>query len=184
LAYYRANRLAVLAPRGWHCFGLYGSNGAIVIVTPERHDAKDLLQYPTVPLKGPAIQLSFSDGETSGRFAVAETAARLFPNLKEYVLQIIAEGIRPATDFPFGPYPTDVLNRKNDFEVEFETPGHHEGMGTHSRLAQNGDPIRGIAEFSPSDDSGMYLLVTRLPSSLDSLSPSVTTLLKTSLIEP
>ena len=36
LAYYvTANGPGVLAPRGWHCAGIYGSDGASLVVTPE-----------------------------------------------------------------------------------------------------------------------------------------------------
>ena len=36
LAYYQAgNPPGVLAPRGWYCFGLYGSGGSTLLVSPE-----------------------------------------------------------------------------------------------------------------------------------------------------
>src|SRR5579864_2187946 len=36
LAYYKADHgSGILAPRGWHCFGTYGSNGSNLYVTPE-----------------------------------------------------------------------------------------------------------------------------------------------------
>src|SRR6185437_1740796 len=35
LAYYKAeNGFGVLAPKGWHCFGTYGSGGANLFVSP------------------------------------------------------------------------------------------------------------------------------------------------------
>ena len=104
LAYYASAGLGVLAPRGWYCFELYGSSGLTLIVTPERHDARDLFR-PDSHLTGPVIQLSFFFGDTSGRFLVAQVAARLFPVKKSFVQQIIDEGIEPPSDFPSGPYP-------------------------------------------------------------------------------
>ena len=44
LAYYASRDLGVLAPRGWHCLGLEGSNGSVLIVTPEPHGAADLME--------------------------------------------------------------------------------------------------------------------------------------------
>lgn len=34
LAYYSTGDMGVLAPRGWHCFGLYGSSGSGLHVGP------------------------------------------------------------------------------------------------------------------------------------------------------
>ena len=46
--------LSVLAPRGWHCVGLYGSSGSFLIVTPEPHDAKDFSDRET-RVSGPVV---------------------------------------------------------------------------------------------------------------------------------
>ena len=170
LAYYSSGSLGVLAPRGWHCFGLYGSNGSLLIVTPERHDAADLLT-PSSTLAGAAIQLSLSSGETSRRFEVAEVAARLFPAKKEFVARVIGEGIEPASAFPEGPYPGDILHRRSDTEVEFETPAESEGMGTRSRLVKNGDPIRGLAIVTNEND--LVLLDVRVERGLRRLAPTI-----------
>ncbi len=107
LAYYASNDLWVLAPRGWHCFGLYGSNGETLIVTPEAHDGDDFLKAD-LHLKGPAIQLSNSIGSTSGRFEVAQVGARLFPVAKPFVEQVIQEGPSPRMKFTSGPDPGDL----------------------------------------------------------------------------
>jgi hypothetical protein len=170
LAYYASADLGVLAPRGWHCFGLYGSNGSILIVTPEPHHADDLLKTNS-NLTGPAIQLSFSFGDTSGRFEVAQVAARLFPTKKEFVQRVIHEGIAPASDFPFGPYPADILTRRSDTEVEFETPANTDGMGTKSRLVKNSSPINGVAIMTA--DENLVLLEARMPPDLSILVPSI-----------
>jgi len=170
LAYYAAKHLAVLAPRGWHCFELYGSNGATLIVTPEPHNAKDLLR-PDSSLQGPAVQLSLSDGETNGRFAVAKVAARIFPVAQGFVDQVIAEGILPKSEFPAGPYPDDKLTRKSARVVEFTTPGKRDGLGTASRLAKNADPIDGVAILSP--ENNLLQLSVRLPTAQRELAATI-----------
>lgn len=170
LAYYRSAALGVVAPRGWHCFGLYGSNGAILIVTPERHGARDLLANPA-PLRGPAIQLTLSYGGTSGRFAVAELVARLFPAYRAFARDVAAEGI--GDPLPAGPYPTDILRRRSATEVDYTTPANRQGLGTESRLAANGDPIRGLAILHPVDDWDAVSLAVRLPAGQAGLAPAI-----------
>jgi hypothetical protein len=76
---------------------------------------------------------------------VAEIIARAFPDYREFVRGVIAEGIEPASSFPLGPYPTDKMTYRNKKVVEFETPSNSNGLGTHSRLQTNADPIRGVA---------------------------------------
>jgi hypothetical protein len=170
LAYYSSEDLGVLAPRGWHCFGLHGSNGSILIVTPERHSASALLK-PNAKLTGPAVQLSVSSGETSGRFEVAEIAARLFPSKQEFVDGVVAEGIEPESAFPKGPYPDDILRRRGDSDVEFETPAQKDGMGTRSRLVKNGEPIDGLAIMTDKND--LVLLDVRVSSALRDFIPAI-----------
>jgi hypothetical protein len=69
-------------------------------------------------LNGPFIKVTQLSGETSGRFRVA----RVFPTQKAFADGVIKEGIEPASDFPFGPYPTDTLKYHGDVTVEFQTP--------------------------------------------------------------
>ena len=174
LAYYASAALGVLAPRGWHCFGRYGSSGLNFFVTPELHTADDFLK-PNSNLTGPAIQLSFSSSHTFGRFFVARVAARLFPTKKKFVQRVIHEGIagiaEPESDFPNGPYPTDILTRRSDSEVEFETPANTDGMGTESRLVKNSSPIKGVAIMTADED--LILLAVRMPPELSNLVPSI-----------
>lgn len=171
LAYYASAGLEVLAPRGWYCFELYGSSGLTLIVTPERHDARDLFQ-PDSHLTGSAVQLSFFFSDTSGRFLVAQVAARLFPTKKAFVQQIIGEGIEPPSDFPSGPYPDDVVQRRSEIDVEFETPAGNDGMGTEkSRLTKQDAPISGVAIMTPSGD--LVLLDIRIPPDLRNIAPVI-----------
>jgi hypothetical protein len=149
LAYYASGDLGVLAPRGWHCFGLYGSNGSILIVTPERHAARDLLSATASPLRGPAVQITESLGATSGRFAVARTIAQAFPAQMDFVRHVAAEGI--GDPLPSGPVPTDRIVRLRPMVVAYTTPAGREGLGTDSRLVPSDRPIDGLAILDPAD---------------------------------
>lgn len=168
LALYAAEGMAVLAPRGWHCIEVYGSGGAFLLVTPEPHTAEELQVFR--PLKGPAVELVFLNGWTSGRFDVARVLARLFPSRRRFVRQVIAEGVESARAFPFGPYPTDQVVRWGRTEVEFVTPAGRTGMGTaEGRLAPDAEPVRGLATLAAED--GVTLLNVRLPPGLHALAP-------------
>jgi hypothetical protein len=109
LAYYKpAHGAGTLAPRGWHCFGTYGSSGTNLYVSPEPLSSADVFSTNWKGFSGPVVQLSVEDGGTSGRFAVARTIARVFPAHTKFVKDVIAEGIEPASSFPSGPYPNDL----------------------------------------------------------------------------
>jgi hypothetical protein len=170
LAYYASADLGVLAPKGWHCFGLYGSNGATLIVTPEVHGSADLLEAPKL-LTGPAVEVSFSWSSTAGRSEVAEVIARLFPSKRKFVDDVIDEGIEPKENFPFGPYPGDTVTHRSSTDVMFVTPAGSDGMGTASRLAKNGDPISGEVRLSPENDA--TVIDVRLPKAMLQLVPAI-----------
>ncbi len=162
LAYYRNADIGVLGPRGWHCLVLEGSNGTTIYVTPERLAANALMFGKKFKgLSGDAIQLSVSLGETSGRFEAAKIMARVFPQNRIFVDKVIAEKMEPASNFVFGPYPTDRLTRRSEAMVEYQTPANSKGLGTDSRLLPNPSPILGMV-FLGEDDSVLSLSV-RLP---------------------
>lgn len=141
LAYYKAeNGDGVLAPRGWHCFSFYGSASSSLLVSPDAIQPANWKGF-----YGPAIQISDYSGDTSGRFDVAKVIARVFPAYSGFVNDVIAEGIEPASAFPFGPYPKDKLNYRSKTVVEFETPANTEGLGTMSYLQKSANLIRGVA---------------------------------------
>jgi hypothetical protein len=146
LAFYEAKYgYGVLAPRGWHCFSTYGSDGSNLFVSPDPVDSKTLLSLNWKGFTGQAVQVSYVAGDTSGRFEVAKVIARVFPEYKGFAQGVIAEGIEPASDFPFGPYPSDKLTYRGNSAVEFETPANIQGLGTDSRLQMNANPIDGAA---------------------------------------
>ena len=174
LAYYQAERSpGVLAPRGWHCFGTYGSNGATVYVSPLPYTSADFFSHKWKGFAGPAIEASWMCGGTSGRFKVAEVAARVFPAHKAFVKQVIDEGLRPASDFPFGPYPKDKLTYHGDSIVEYQTPPHTEGLGTMSRLQANDYPVEGVEIFKGEEMPDLIGLYMRLPPALHDLTSPI-----------
>jgi len=146
LSYYRAEESGgVLAPRGWFCFGTYGSNGSVLYISPKPIDSGQIFSDKWSGLPDSAIQLVFRVGDTSGRFEVAQMIARVFPTYIARTREVIAEGIEPASDFPAGPYSADKLTYKSRSMVEFETPPASEGLGSHSFLKENSEPIFGVA---------------------------------------
>ncbi len=158
LAYYMsAQGLAVLAPRGWYCFGTYGSNGESLFVSPQPVNSAKLLSVEG--FTGPLIQLSRSNGGTSGRFTVAQRIARVFPAHREFVKMVLDEGIDPADSFPAGPYPNDELHYKSAEVVEYQTPALTDGLGTDSRLRKDSNPITGVLVLVGSDPDIVQLSV-------------------------
>lgn len=179
LAWYQFNfdkstpELAILAPRGWHCFGTYGSSGSTIYVAPESVNADQVIfQKNWHGFTGPAIELSLSFGGTSGRFQVAHIAARVLPHYRAFVKKIIAEGFEPASDLHFGPFPADKLTCKSDHLVEFTTPSNAVGLGTQSFLLQGPGEITGFA-YIGGEDTDLVQLSMRLPPRLTTLAPAI-----------
>lgn len=165
LAFYQAAEgSGVLAPRGWHCFGTYGSNGDFLFVVPQRIDRKLVLSIGWKGFSGPVVRISDEFGGTSGRFGVAEIIARVFPAHKAFVAQVVAEGGATAADFPSGPYPHDQLRYRSGEVVEYQTPPRTEGIGTGWGLEKSDDAIRGAAILSgPADRPLLVFVSVRLP---------------------
>lgn len=173
LAYYKSEQgFGVLAPRGWSCFGVYGSNGYALYVSPERVTASNLFSSTWTGFTGPAIELAGETGDTSGRFGVARVIARVFPAHKSFVDDVIAQGVEPVSSFPFGPYPEDKLIYRTRQMVEYETPPNTEGLGTNSRLKKNAYPIRGAAILI-GDTPDLVLLAVRLSPELTDLASPI-----------
>lgn len=164
LAYYKVEHgLGVLAPRGWNCFGTYGSSGSSLYVSPQPINATMVFSDNWKGFSGTVIQLTDEYGGTSGRFSVAGMIARVFPSHTAFVHEVIANGFAQANDFPSGPHPNDQLIYKSKEIVEYQTPAQTDGLGTQSRLQKNADPIRGVAILVGSDPD-LVFLAARLPS--------------------
>lgn len=68
VAYYHDGQSSrgILAPRGWHCFSTYGSNGSSLFVAPRPLSSNDFFHDPAHLFTSPMIQVSTSLGDTSG----------------------------------------------------------------------------------------------------------------------
>jgi hypothetical protein len=173
LAYYQSGTgLGVLAPRGWFCFGLYGSGGASIYVTPEPFDPDRMFSASSSKFTGQVIAVEHSDGETSGRFVVARVIARVFPAHRVFVQDVIEMFDFFATDLMFGPYPKDTLIYRSDRVVEYSTPPNSEGLGTMSWLQATNESIAGVAILEGSTPD-FLLLSMRLPPEMKSLGSQV-----------
>jgi len=173
LAYYRsAHSVGVLAPRGWYCFGTYGSAGDTLYVSPEPIDPKTVFSPAREKFRGPAIQVSHSFGDTSGRYSVAAVIARVFPEFKEFVTGVVRQAPDSAPSFASGPYPGDTLTYRSKTVVEYRTAAQTDGLGTDSWLEKNDSAIAGVAMLiGPTPD--LLQLAVRLPRELSEFTPAI-----------
>lgn len=169
VAFYASAHFGVLAPRGWHCFALRGSNGDTLIVTPGRHDFESLRGEHNVG--GPAVKLSYRYGGTSGRFSVVTMIARFFPDYRPFVARL--DRRFSLGDLPAGPDEDDHILRRTATEVEFRTPAGRDGLGTDSLLVPGSDPVEGLIVLLPKSATEIDLLRVdaRLPPALAHLAP-------------
>jgi hypothetical protein len=173
LAFYQAGQgPGALAPRGWHCRGWYGSSGTVMAVTPQEIPPPF---FPPPRIPGPVVYMGWSDAQTSGRFEVAITAARLFPkSTRAFIERIKAEGIVPAGNFDVKPFPADQLHYLSSRAVEFITPAGKEGLGTSSALQASSLPVRGLVALdSEAPIEGEREIFVRLPADLPELAQSI-----------
>jgi hypothetical protein len=173
LAYYASKKeFGVLAPRGWYCFGTYGSNGDTLYVIPEPINAANLLTSTWPGFTGAAIQLSHQRGDPSGRSDVAKSIARAFPARRAIASTVVETGTEPASSYPFRPYPNDKLTYRSKEIVEYQTPSNKEGLGTNSSLQSSADPISGVAILIGKVPDLLQLSV-RLPMAQVGLTPII-----------
>jgi hypothetical protein len=120
---------------------------------------------------GAAVQLDYRYGGTSGRFAVAEIIARVFPDYKAFALGVMKE-LTPPDRFSFGPYPNDTLTYKIKTVLEYSTAAQADGLGTLSSLKKNNTPIEGavmLVERTPD----LMQLSMRLPPDMAGFSSAI-----------
>ena len=86
---------------------------------------------------------------------------------------MIAEGLEPASTFPYGPYPADKLTYKNKDTVEYTTPPNTEGMGTESDFVANAYPVKGVVILYPDEYLSAAQLSVRLPPEMSDLIPVI-----------
>lgn len=176
LAYYKpATSPGVLAPRGWVCYGVYGSGGSATFVTPEPIDLESMLSGDWRSFAGPAVEIDNRYGGTSGRDSVAKVIARVFPKYRAFVQSVVEmfEFLEP--EMIFGPYPSDRLVYRSDRVVEFRTPPNSEGLGTMtSRFRPNQKPIQGVALLlGEMPEVDLLMLTTRLPPEIATLKSTI-----------
>ena len=170
LSYYQAQGSGVLAPRGWYCFGTYGSGGDALYVSPEAIDSATIFSGDWKGFSGPAIAITHQVGGTSGRFGVANVIARVFPAHTAFVNEV-KKG-EPTSSFARGPYARDRLTYKSKEMVEYVTPGQTDGLGTISYLQKNAFPISGVA-ILVGQTPDLLLLSVRLPANLTDLTSAI-----------
>ena len=173
LAYYQAGQgHGVLGPKGWHCREWYGSSGGFLAVTPQEIRPP---YFPPPTISGPAIYIGSADAGTSGRFEVAITAARLFPqSTREFVERIKGEDILPAKEFDVKPFPSDRLRYLSNHVVEFTTPANKDGLGTSGMLRASRLPIRGLVALNPEAEiDSLTEIYVRLPAELSDLTQPI-----------
>lgn len=140
LAHYSGGGHDVLAPRGWHCLAAVGSGGEVLLVAPTA-DVIQSFEANNGRILGPAILAARHFSETSGRYAAAEVAARVFPSQRKLAVETLQDIDRPV---PEGAFPTDQLTYRSNDIVEFTTPANTDGLGTLFRLGKDDTPIRGL----------------------------------------
>jgi hypothetical protein len=177
LAYYiAASGPGVLAPRGWSCAGIYGSNGATLVVAPQPVTPAELMNNSWGGAAGDAIEARTASGDTSGRFEVAQAIMRVFPAHQAFAQGVINEGVEPASDFPSGPYPGDTLTTVSNEVVGFQTAANAVGLGADtnaaSRMKPGSDPVSGVAMLTGATPD-LLVLAVRLPSALQDLAPAI-----------
>jgi hypothetical protein len=153
LAYYQAAEgPKVLGPRGWYCFGQYGSSGTELIVAPKRLDVSN---PAALKIPGPGISLTLLYGGTSGRFAVARYAARFFPKRVPNFVSAVdreLEELKQTEPREAPSFATDTYQEAAPNIVKFETPGAQEGVGTTGPLVKSADPVSGLITLTVADE--------------------------------
>jgi len=173
LAFYTTGRgFGVLAPRGWFCFGNYGSSSNELFASPRPIKAGDLFPPDWSGIEGPAVELDATEGGGSGTAMVAEVWARVFPAYRPLVQGLINSGDLQAGLYIFAPYPNDKLIVQTARLVQFQTPPHSEGLGTMSRLKANDDPVDGVAILE-GPTPNLPMLRVRLPLKQRDLAPAI-----------
>jgi hypothetical protein len=155
----QSHSLGVLAPRGWHCFEVHGSDQSILYVAPEPLSYERLQGRDK--LSGPAVTLSRTYGGTSGRFTVVPMIARLFPAHAGFIGEVEKMGFEIGP-LPDGPYPSDGLERLSPTEVRFTTPARSTGLGTVGALDARSGPVDGLIVLLPEEDMDLISLRVRL----------------------
>ena len=156
--YVMADGTRTLAPRGWLCSGLSGSDGSVLFVAPDAATLRSLVAGQQV--RGAAVVRRTSFGGTSGRFAVARMAAMLFPAASRFVSDVEAEKIDGP--FPRGLPRGDRIKRIGPLAALYTTPANGQGVGTRAGFAPSPLPVDGSAVMAADDDHDLDTVDARL----------------------
>jgi hypothetical protein len=171
LAYYQsAVAPGLLAPRGWFCFGVYGSSGSTFLVRPEPFDENN--PFPLSEIAGRVVMIDSIEGESSGRVEVAQVIARVFPKHMGFVKGVIDLFDFVASEITYGPYPTDKLTYRSDEVVEYVTPANSTGLGIMNFVKPSNDSIEGVAILQGPHPDLLFLTV-RLPSDMQAIKSQI-----------
>ena len=162
LAFYGTEGLGVMAPIGWHCVALSGSNGMRVIVTPQRFRPADFLGTDR-RIEGPAVEISHNYGGTSGRFAVAAAIGRYFPDHRAFAEEV-HRAFEAEAPVPAGQWPADRIDRRGPGLVLFETPAGSHGEGTRGLFAPQGGAVTGALALLVGEEPDLVVIRVRAPS--------------------
>jgi hypothetical protein len=172
LAYYKARYgFGVLAPRGWYCFGAYGSSGESIYVTPRPLSFAEMQASVASPV-GPVVQLDFEYAGSAGRFGIASIIARVFPERMSFLDRLRKEDLSPSLSFPKGPYRNDELVHIDQNAVEYESPPESDGLYSETGLKRSSLPTHGVAILVGLEPD-LQLLAVRLPDDLKMLAPLI-----------
>jgi uncharacterized protein YecT (DUF1311 family) len=149
----------VLGPRGWDCFGIYGSAGSTLYITPHRL-ADAILDRPKKVAAGPVVIKSIFLGDTSGRYELYRISARIFARARAFIERV--EGLDEAKRYTYKPWPDDTLKYLSDFAVSYVTPARSVGLGTELGLASGRLPIYGLVSLHLDSEPYLYGLAIRL----------------------
>jgi hypothetical protein len=133
----------ILAPKGWDCFGTYGSDGNTLYVVPNRLGG-DILDRSEKVKNGPAVTKRISIGGTSGRFNVAKIGGRIFPSARAFALRVRKEGLDDPKEYVFTRWPADRIVRLSEFAASYMTPPRANGLGTAFGLEPEREPVFGL----------------------------------------
>jgi hypothetical protein len=173
LAFYAASDgPGVLAPRGWHCFGVYGSSGTGLLVAPEKLDSHDFFSGKQFSTEGNAVELTYEYGGTSGRWGVAKAIARYFPRRRDFIKNNF-QGLEVGP-LPSGPYPRDSLSQRTNKSVRYVTPPRTKGEGTAWMLAPSTQSVDGLLMLvNDPDEPDIFRVNVRLPDKYRGLTANI-----------
>jgi hypothetical protein len=154
LALYSYREVAVLAPRGWACEGRNGSGGTTLLVSPGG---------------GVGVEAYLHSGGASGRMAIAEIVARVFPAHRKLARDVEALFPEFAKRWAWRPYPADRLTYLSDRSLRYRTPGTAEGLGTQGSLGKGAGDVAGYVALRLGDTTDLWHVAVRLPDGMRGL---------------